>query len=106
MEQERVRRTPIVVIIEAETYRQAKERYDQKLMEEIECGFTHPLACDPLFGHAVPLTKELFYFDTWPFRPRIPIFRILYHYSPSIDPLNVELLYIELINYEQEINDE
>lgn len=86
-----------VEIREADSYRIAKERFgDSALMEDVESKFGIALFNNPYFGQRVPFTKELFVFKTQAFYPRVPSFRVLYRYSPEIDPFNVELLSIEL----------
>lgn len=91
-------KTPFQVeVFEADSYRIAKERFgDSRLMDDVEGRFGILLAQNPNYGQPVPFTKELFVFKTQAFYPRVPSFRILYRYSPEIDPFNVELLSIEL----------
>jgi hypothetical protein len=91
-------KTPIHVgLFEADSYRIAKEMFgDSVLMEDVESQFGSALSNNPYFGQRVPYTRELFVFKTQAFYPRVPSFRVLYRYSPDIDPFNVELLSIEL----------
>jgi len=93
-------KTPLSVgIFEAPSYGIAKEKFgDSRLMEQIESEFGMFLAKNPYYGEAIHLTKELFAFKTQAFLPRVPSFRILYRYSPEVDPFNVELLDIEPAN--------